>query len=655
MAASPLPSATPSPPVVSSSSTVLPSSTSYSLLLPTSSTTSPTSTTTSPTSTTTSTTSATSSTTTTTSAAAAAVAASTTTSATSSTTTTSATSTTTSATTTTTSATSTTTTSSSWSASLPAGAFGRSSVSNYLRAFRGALVNLIPFPWRANPPNVVLLAANYDLSDAESMHAFRDDFGSKILFTYRDRFTPIHTAYVGGPTTTTTTTTTTTANGSNTTTSGIASSASNSIASCVGHSNSRRCHRRKREEGSSRPQGDAICGGRKRRSGATSSSSSCSSCSSSSSCSSCSSSSCSSCSSSSSCSCSSSCSSSSCSSSSCSCCSSSSCCSCCSSSCCCSALAEEEEEDDEESGWREVVSDSGWGCMLRVGQMALAQCLVYASLGRTWRRRRKQERHNNRMTIRDEEDFDKQVEVVRQIIALFMDLPSSPFSLHNLVGEGRRSLGKAVADWFGPSTAATAACALMRAAATDVTRGVRPLLFEHGDIYTSLVKDEFSRTVDGTATTTGVLLWLCLRLGVEQFNQEKYQMSLQACFSIPQFQGLAGGGPSCSAYFFVAANKDSLFYLDPHMKCQTAFASHSEDGDLSEFFCDEPRQLPWRYLNPSMSLSFLCRNMAEYEDLCLRLKAVDNTLFEVYDQPPNYEYCTDGITFDDDDPDLVLL
>ena len=64
------------------------------------------------------------------------------------------------------------------------------------------------------------------------------------------------------------------------------------------------------------------------------------------------------------------------------------------------------------------------------------------------------------------------------------------------------------------------------------------------------------------------MLMVCLRLGVDRFNTEEYQPAVQACFSIPQFTGLAGGGPTTSAYYFVAANADYLYFLDPHAKVQ---------------------------------------------------------------------------------------
>ncbi|CAJ1446485.1 unnamed protein product [Effrenium voratum] len=77
-------------------------------------------------------------------------------------------------------------------------------------------------------------------------------------------------------------------------------------------------------------------------------------------------------------------------------------------------------------------SDSGWGCMLRVTQMMLAQCFVSLLLGREWR-------------FREEADL-KEGSLYMRITSCFLDLPNAPFSLPGPHGQvfGRASLGKMV-------------------------------------------------------------------------------------------------------------------------------------------------------------------------------------------------------------------
>ena len=87
----------------------------------------------------------------------------------------------------------------------------------------------------------------------------------------------------------------------------------------------------------------------------------------------------------------------------------------------------------------QFTSDCGWGCMLRSGQMLLAQAFIVQYLGRDWRWTGSQS--------------DKTDMIHRMIIKWFLDEPESPFSIHQLVKIGS-AMGKKAGDWYGPATTA---------------------------------------------------------------------------------------------------------------------------------------------------------------------------------------------------------
>lgn len=81
-------------------------------------------------------------------------------------------------------------------------------------------------------------------------------------------------------------------------------------------------------------------------------------------------------------------------------------------------------------------SDCGWGCMIRSGQMLVANALVLQRLGRQWRwrperskRKRRPSRGGNDVTTAVEMQDDIEH---RRILRLFGDSLRCPLSIHNL-------------------------------------------------------------------------------------------------------------------------------------------------------------------------------------------------------------------------------
>eukprot|EP00401_Gymnodinium_catenatum_P077876 CAMPEP_0117507166 /NCGR_PEP_ID=MMETSP0784-20121206/26287_1 /TAXON_ID=39447 /ORGANISM="" /LENGTH=342 /DNA_ID=CAMNT_0005302669 /DNA_START=137 /DNA_END=1165 /DNA_ORIENTATION=+ len=275
-----------------------------------------------------------------------------------------------------------------------------------------------------------------------------------------------------------------------------------------------------------------------------------------------------------------------------------------------------------------ITSDAGWGCMLRTMQMMLAQCFVSILLGREWRF--------------DESRDLQHGSVYLEIISCFLDTPKAPLSLHRFVAAGQQLLGKETSSWFGPTSAAqTAGHLFLEASASDdaasgFIQRLGCVVFDDGAIFKDEVLDRFDRNGDHA-----IILLICRRLGRDYFNVDEYREGVEACFRLPEFQGLASGNSGSSAHFFMGAHgDDSLLYMDPHT-VQPALESVSDAAAGSSWSSglrpERPLPLHWARLNPSVCLGFLVRSRSEFLKLCECLcEGPCGEVFEVLQTQPKY-------------------
>jgi len=232
-------------------------------------------------------------------------------------------------------------------------------------------------------------------------------------------------------------------------------------------------------------------------------------------------------------------------------------------------------------------SDAGFGCMIRSGQSLLANALIISQLGRDWR-------------------TGQQQQAERDLLSLFADDPSAPFSIHRFVSHGAAACGKHPGEWFGPS--ATARCIQVLTEAhqpNDLRVYVRP---DDSDVY----EDTFLRTArgdDGVFEPTLVLLGT--RLGIDRVTPV-YHAALKKALEMPQSIGIAGGRPS-SSHYFIGTQGQSFFYLDPH-HTRPALPVNPSADDVATCHTRRLRRLDVAEMDPSMLLAFLIRSEQDWTD-----------------------------------------
>jgi Peptidase family C54 len=150
-----------------------------------------------------------------------------------------------------------------------------------------------------------------------------------------------------------------------------------------------------------------------------------------------------------------------------------------------------------------------------------------------------------------------------QLVSLFADTPTAPFSVHRIAAAARKPTG----EWLGPSTVAYTLRNLMeehRPLTLPLCVSVaRDLLVCVDEIHAE-VKRAASDTVE--CAWVPLLLVVPVRLGLGHLIDQCYHTGLLSMFQEPQFVGIIGGRPRASLYFVAAQGRwNSLLRCGAHL------------------------------------------------------------------------------------------
>uniref|UniRef100_A0A671T1C9 Cysteine protease n=1 Tax=Sinocyclocheilus anshuiensis TaxID=1608454 RepID=A0A671T1C9_9TELE len=269
-------------------------------------------------------------------------------------------------------------------------------------------------------------------------------------------------------------------------------------------------------------------------------------------------------------------------------------------------------------------SDAGWGCMLRCGQMILAQALVSRRLGRDWRW-----------------DAEKhQPKEYHRILHCFLDKKDSCYSIHQMAQMGVGE-GKSVGEWYGPNTVAQV---LKKLALFDDWNTLAVYVSMDNTVVIEDITLICGRTLNLQSQRPlawrPLLLVIPLRMGLNSINPV-YIQAFKECFKMPQSCGVLGGKPNL-AYYFIGFIDDELIYLDPHTTQQAVDTDSGSAVDDQSYHCQRtPHRMKITSLDPSVALGFFCKSEEDFDSWCdlvqqELLKKRNLRMFELVEKHPSH-------------------
>jgi cysteine protease ATG4 len=294
-----------------------------------------------------------------------------------------------------------------------------------------------------------------------------------------------------------------------------------------------------------------------------------------------------------------------------------------------------------------LVTDAGWGCTLRVGQMIFLNALRrFFDLG-------PEEAHHLALLVED-------------------NMESAPFRLKNIVKVSSKDLGQ----WFSPCEVSHCFVDLLK---TFPIPGFQSIVcmdqmicidqvvamasgadFEEVRMFCCCLKQDFESVCDDCGKVfknfkwkNAVLMFLPMMLGMKVIQKEYvkvFKFFMKNEFSV----GVIGGKPQ-SALYLVGIKGDHVFVLDPHY-VQTANKTFVEfKRNIGQYYCKNFVCLPISSLESSLNAGILIRNFDDFRAFIAELKTNPDVegFISVQGETPSYKL--EDIEFEEDEDGFIVF
>ena len=115
------------------------------------------------------------------------------------------------------------------------------------------------------------------------------------------------------------------------------------------------------------------------------------------------------------------------------------------------------------------------------------------------------------------------------------------------------------------------------------------------------------------------LIFVSMRLGINKVSREYYS-SIKYLFNCKECMGIIGGETNLAHYFIGYNDKGNLIYLDPHITRDVTFELN-QNNIMNDYLTKNVLEISMNDMSTALSVGFLFRNKNEFEDLT---KFLDN-------------------------------
>ena len=272
-----------------------------------------------------------------------------------------------------------------------------------------------------------------------------------------------------------------------------------------------------------------------------------------------------------------------------------------------------------------ITGDSGWGCMIRCGQMIMARAIYKYFKSK---------------------NFTKE-KSIKETIDYFLDLPFNintlPKKFEHIINKGENIevfyppfsikihclLGKFYNKYAGEWFSDVNICQNY----SDINKCLN--VFEDMEIFNFISDFTFSQILKQCFIETKNqneenifnyenknyifkkmgLIFISMRLGISNLNED-YYLSIKELFKCKECLGLIGGETNLAHYFIGYNDKLNLLYLDPHIT-KDAINILNDDSIVENYLIKNIHEISMGNMSTGFSVGFLFRNLKEFKDMLL--------------------------------------